>query len=103
MHVDPSSKAAACLSTLSRGQEATIAEVRGSSPLATRLREFGFLQGTPIRVLRSGGTLTIQLGELRLCMRRRDATAVLVSPASTAAPRATRDRPPLAPEPALTR
>ena len=101
MHVDPSSKAVACLSSLSRGQEATIAEVRGNTQLATRLREFGFLRGTPVRVLRVGSVLMMQLGELRLCLRRRDAAAIMVEPVPACAPRPALDRAAATLEPAL--
>ena len=73
------------LSSLSRGQEATVTEIRGSTPLATRLREFGCLRGSAVRVLRVGDTLMLQLDELRLCIRRRDAEAILVSPVLAAA------------------
>jgi len=66
------------LSSLSRGQEATVAEICGGTALATRLREFGCLQGAAVRVLRVGSTLMVQLGELRLCIRRHDAELILV-------------------------
>jgi len=79
VHVEPS-EAVTLLSSLSRGQEATVADICGSSSLATRLREFGCLRGAALRVLRVGSTLMLQLGELRLCIRRRDAEVILVIP-----------------------
>jgi Fe2+ transport system protein FeoA len=44
--------------------------------LASRLRELGFLPGQPLRVLRAGSALIVQIGETRLAMRRRDATLI---------------------------
>jgi Fe2+ transport system protein FeoA len=71
---------AGSLSNLSRGQEATILEVRGSSLFAARLRELGFTPGIHIRVVRSGWTVVVQIGEGRLCLRKRDAASVLIQP-----------------------
>ena len=71
---------AGSLSSLSRGEEAKILEVRGSSLFAARLRELGFTPGVSIRVMRSGWTVVVQIGEGRLCLRRQDAASVLIQP-----------------------
>ena len=71
------------LSTMSRDQEARVVEVRGSTRLAARLRELGFTPGVQIRVVRAGWTLVVQIGEGRLCIRRRDAASVRVDASPT--------------------
>lgn len=61
------------------GQEGVITEVPGSSRLASRLREMGVVPGVRIRVLRTGSALVVQVGEGRLCLRRKDAITIRVS------------------------
>ena len=54
--------------------------VMGSSRLAARLRELGVTPGEPIRVLRGGTPLIVEVGGSRFGMRPQDAAAVSVSP-----------------------
>lgn len=68
------------LSQLPRHVEAVIAEIAGPAHLAARLRELGFLPGEPLCVLRSGTALIVQIGQTRLALRRRDATAIRLVP-----------------------
>lgn len=67
------------LSAWQPGQEGVITEVPGSSRLASRLREMGVVPGVRVRVLRTGRALVVQVGEGRLCLRRKDAIAIRVS------------------------
>ena len=71
---------AGLLSEWRQGEEAVVVEVTGASQLASRLRELGLTPGARIKVLREGCPLVIQIGEGRLAMRRRDASAVRVGP-----------------------
>ncbi len=64
------------LSQLPLNCEAIIASIAAAPRLASRLRELGFLPGQPLRVLRAGSALIVQIGETRLAMRRRDATSI---------------------------
>ena len=64
------------LSQLPLNCEAIIASIAAAPHLASRLRELGFLRGQPLRVLRAGSALIVQIGETRLAMRRRDATSI---------------------------
>jgi Fe2+ transport system protein FeoA len=66
------------LSSWLPGREAIVCEIAGSSRFVTRLRELGILPGEPIRVLRGGNSLIVQVGEGRFGLRRRDAAAILV-------------------------
>ncbi len=68
------------LSTWGLGEEGVVTAVPGSSRLASRLREMGVVPGVRIRVLRTGRALVVQVGEGRLCLRRKDAAAIRVSP-----------------------
>lgn len=68
------------LSAWQPGQEGVVSEVPGSSRLASRLREMGVVPGVRVRVLRTGSALVVQVGEGRLCLRRKDASAIRVSP-----------------------
>jgi Fe2+ transport system protein FeoA len=66
--------------------EGVVAAVPGTSRLFCRLREMGVVPGVRIRVLRTGTSLVVQVGEGRLCLRRKDAAPILVAP-EPAAPR----------------
>jgi len=55
-----------------------VIDVTGSSRLAARLRELGVIPGEPIRVLRKGAPLIVQVGGSRFGMRPQDAAAVHV-------------------------
>ena len=61
------------------GVEGVITSIPGTSRLFSRLREMGVVPGVRIRVLRTGTSLVIQVGEGRLCLRRTDAMPILVS------------------------
>jgi Fe2+ transport system protein FeoA len=53
-----------------------VLEVTPASPLSARLRELGVTPGCPVRVLRSGSPLVIQVGGGRFCLRREDAACI---------------------------
>ena len=63
-----------------------VTAVNGASRFASRLREIGVVPGVRIRVLRTGSTLVIQVGEGRFCMRQRDALSIQVCSAGAALP-----------------
>lgn len=67
------------LSSWQPGDEGVVTAVPGTSRLLSRLRELGVVPGVRIRVLRTGASLVIQVGEGRLCLRRSDAVPILVS------------------------
>jgi Fe2+ transport system protein FeoA len=79
------------LSTLNPGEEGIITTVSGTSLLTSRLRELGVVPGVLVRVLRGDCPLVIQVGEGRLCLRKRDADPILVN----------FSRPPVSPNPLL--
>lgn len=66
------------LSEWPAGAEGVITGVDGSSVLAARLLELGVTPGQPVRLLRAGCPMVLQVGQGRLCLRRRDADAVCV-------------------------
>lgn len=68
----------ASLSSWQPGDEGVVTAVPGTSRLLSRLRELGVVPGVRIRVLRTGASLVIQVGEGRLCLRRTDAVPILV-------------------------
>ena len=68
------------LSQLPPNCEAVIAAITAPPQLAARLRELGFLPGQPLRVLRAGSSLIVQIGESRLALRRNDAAAIHLVP-----------------------
>ena len=68
------------LSQLPPNCEAVIASITAPPRLAARLRELGFLPGQPLRVLRAGSALIVQIGESRLALRRNDAAAIHLVP-----------------------
>ena len=67
------------------GLPGVVTEVAGSSRLAARLRELGVIPGRPIRVLRSGTPLIVEVDGSRFGMRPQDAAAVRVRPRAGAA------------------
>ena len=69
----------ASLSSWKTGDEGVVTAVPGTSRLLSRLRELGLVPGVRIRMLRTGASLVIQVGEGRLCLRRADAVPILVS------------------------
>jgi Fe2+ transport system protein FeoA len=87
---DPETAAeAAPLASLAPGDEAVIAALDTSTPEGARLGDLGFLPGTPIRVLRRaplGDPIEYELRGYRLCLRRSEASRVLVVPAGSAPP-----------------
>lgn len=64
------------LTTWLRGEEGTIDSIEGSHRLALRLREVGAVPGAPIRVLRTGCPVIIQVGTSRFCLRNIDAGCI---------------------------
>lgn len=70
------------------GVEGVITAIPGTSRLLSRLREMGLVPGVRIRVLRTGTSLVVQVGEGRLCLRRKDAMPILVSASTAPAPAA---------------
>ncbi|MBI2506400.1 MAG: ferrous iron transport protein A [Candidatus Latescibacteria bacterium] len=72
------------LSVWQPGEEGVIAEVSGSSRLASRLREMGVVPGVHVRVLRTGSALVVQVDGGRLCLRRKDAVTIRVSSLNSA-------------------
>lgn len=68
------------------GVEGVVTAIPGTSRLLSRLRELGVVPGVRIRVLRAGASLVIQVGEGRLCLRRKDAMPILVSTSTAPAP-----------------
>jgi Fe2+ transport system protein FeoA len=69
-------EAATPLSIWGRGDEGTIEGVLGANQLAARLREIGAMPGVPVRVLRVGSTVVIQVGSSRFCLRKTDAACI---------------------------
>lgn len=61
------------------GREGVVTAVPGTSKLLCRLREMGVVPGVHIRVLRTGTSIVVQVGEGRICLRREDAGPILVS------------------------
>ena len=74
------------LSEWARHAEAVVVEVIGSDLIASQVREFGVIPGARLRVLRTGNSLIVQLGEMRFAIRRSDAAAIRVCAPSTCSP-----------------
>ena len=75
------------LSDLPYGQQAavtTVEDVGLPDPIATRLRDLGFVAGEPVRIVARGpigaDPLLIQIGFTRFALRRAEAARVLVEP-----------------------
>jgi len=70
------------LDQLKVGQQASIAEVRGSDTLVQRLLEMGLLEGEQIQVINIaplGDPIEIRLRDYRLSLRRSEAARIGVS------------------------
>ena len=75
------------LSDLAKGATAVIHEVEDANlngPISRRLRELGFVQGEPVRVVAQGpiggDPLLVQIGFTRFALRRAEAARVQVIP-----------------------
>ena len=75
------------LSDLQYGQDAAVTTVEDTlvpDPIATRLRDLGFVPGEQIRIVARGpigaDPLLIQIGFTRFALRRSEAARVLVEP-----------------------
>jgi len=73
------------LSELKKGASAVVREVEdahAADPIARRLRELGFVNGEPVRVVASGpiggDPLLVQIGYTRFALRRAEAERVLL-------------------------
>ena len=64
------------LTTWATGEEGVIDSILGSHRLAQRLREVGAVAGAPVRILRSGCPVIIQVGTSRFCLRKADAGCI---------------------------
>ena len=75
------------LSELAKGASAVISEVEDlnlNDPISRRLRELGFVQGEPVRIVAQGpiggDPLLVQIGFTRFALRRAEAARVQVIP-----------------------
>jgi ferrous iron transport protein A len=75
------------LSELAKGASAVIREVEDlnlNDPISRRLRELGFVQGEPVRIVAQGpiggDPLLVQIGFTRFALRRAEANRVRVIP-----------------------
>lgn len=59
-----------------KGDEGIIEGISERTHLAARLREFGAMPGMPVRVLRVGCPVVIQVGASRFCLRKADAACI---------------------------
>ena len=64
------------ISLWDRGDEGFIEGISGTNQLAARLREIGAMPGVPVRVLRVGCPVVIQVGSSRFCLRKSDAECI---------------------------
>jgi len=64
------------LSVWSLGDEGVIDGIQGGTQLSARLCEVGAIPGAPVRVLRVGCPLVIQVGTSRFCLRKADASCI---------------------------
>ena len=71
----------ATLANLKPGQAAAVLEITASSsPSCLRLQELGLVPGTPVQVISSAGSVMVQVGMQRLCLREELAQSVGVLP-----------------------
>lgn len=73
------------LSDLPKGATAVVDRVddaHASDPIAQRLRDLGFVEGEPVRVVALGplgaDPILIQIGSTRFALRRKEAARVMV-------------------------
>ena len=64
------------ISAWDRGDEGVIEGISGVNQLSDRLREVGAMPGVPVRVLRVGCPVVIQVGSSRFCLRKADAACI---------------------------
>jgi ferrous iron transport protein A len=79
----PQAREPLALSELPPGATVVVAGVEGADPVATRLRDLGFLEGTPVRVVRRaplGDPTLYELRGYRLSLRRSEARRIAVRP-----------------------
>ena len=74
------------LSAWRSGEAGVITQIASTAPVCSRLREFGVVPGVAVRVLRSDCPLILQVGQERLCLRKRDAARIRVRARAAAAP-----------------
>ena len=74
------------LSAWRPGEIGVVTEIPGGSPVCCRLREFGVVPGVVVRVLRTACPLIVQVGQERLCVRKKDAAVIRVRSHAAAAP-----------------
>ena len=77
----PAGRVTSRISNWLPGTEGVVLDVPGSSRLVARLRELGLVPGVPIRLLRTGSALVIQIPEGRFCMHKKDVETIRVRPA----------------------
>jgi Fe2+ transport system protein FeoA len=68
------------VSRLRVGQSAQIRQILGPPDQVHRLEEFGLRQGTEIEMFRPGNPCILRLAGIKVCLRLKDLTHVLVSP-----------------------
>jgi Fe2+ transport system protein FeoA len=66
------------LEYLNSGECADVACICGESALVQRLAELGVRAGCRLRVLQPGSPCLLEIGGLRLCLRRDSETQILV-------------------------
>ncbi len=64
----------------SDGITGVITRVDGKSQIISRLLEMGMLPGEPVRIVRSGNPIILDVGETRLCVRPDQCGGILVTP-----------------------
>ena len=77
------------LSELKKGQSAVVRQVEDAHPddaVARRLRELGFVEGEPVRVVATGpigrDPILVQIGFTRFALRRPEAARVVLDGAA---------------------
>ncbi|MCG8587754.1 MAG: ferrous iron transport protein A [Proteobacteria bacterium] len=71
------------LSDLAPGDQAQVAEMDASDPIARRLQDLGFVTDTRVRVVRRaplGDPVEYEVRGTRLCLRRSEAARIPVRP-----------------------
>jgi Fe2+ transport system protein FeoA len=66
------------LDQLAPGESGTILEIDGQPDHVHRLGEMGLRPGRPVRMVRSGGTCIVAVGNHRFAFRGADAALILV-------------------------